>query len=79
MNCCDQTTTGDGCHQGRHCPVRRQPSHPATLAPDLPVWPERAARPTRRRRRSGLRALLLTAALSAGAAALHHWLGGLAP
>ena len=38
MNCCD----GFGnCRQGRDCPVRRQAPYPATLPPDLPVWPDR--------------------------------------
>jgi hypothetical protein len=47
MNCCDDH---GGCRQGRDCPVRRQPAYPATLPPELPVWPERAPQPRWRRR-----------------------------
>ena len=45
MNCCDAFGS---CRQGRDCPVRRQPPYPATLPPDLPVWPDRSP-PARRR------------------------------
>ena len=47
MNCCDY-----GCAQGHGCPVRRQPPYPATLPPDLPVWPDQS--PLARRRTANL-------------------------
>ena len=51
MNCCDEF--GD-CRQGRDCPVRRQRAYPATLPPDLPVWPDRRAKPIWRQRLSAV-------------------------
>ena len=51
MNCCDAF---GHCMQGHGCPVRRQPPYPATLPPDLPVWPKAASKPVTRRRAANL-------------------------
>lgn len=76
MNCCDAF---GHCMQGHSCPVRRQPPYPATLPPDLPVWPEPVPRSVTRRRAANLAAALAgyavtLACLMAAAASVAAWM-----
>ncbi len=47
MNCCDDNID---CQQGRNYPVRRQSAYPATIPPELPVWPQPSSQPPWRAR-----------------------------
>lgn len=35
MDCCEF----EKCTEQFNCPVRRQPAYPATVPPELPIWP----------------------------------------
>ena len=75
MNCCDEN--GD-CRQGRDCPVRRQRAYPATLPPNLPVWPEPEPLPDWKRRVLNIAAALgyaglLVVLVSSALLAIHAW------
>ena len=75
MNCCDEY--GD-CRQGRDCPVRRQRAYPATLPPELPVWPDKKPMPAWQQRLLNLAscagyASVVMLCIGSAAAAVYVW------
>lgn len=75
MQCCNEF--GD-CRQGRDCPVRRQRAYPATLPPDLPVWPDDQPVPVWKQRLLNLGSVagyagVIVLTLGCAVLAVHAW------